>query len=34
MTDIAIRFDDVSKRFRKGERFDTLRDLVPYLLGR
>lgn len=32
MSDIAIRFDDVSKRFRRGERFDTLRDLVPYLL--
>lgn len=33
MSDIAIRFDGVSKRFRKGERFDTLRDLVPYLMG-
>ncbi len=34
MPDIAIRFEDVSKRFRKGERFDSLRDLVPHLLGR
>lgn len=34
MSDIAIRFDDVSKRFRKGERFDTLRDLVPNMLSR
>ncbi len=34
MSDIAIRFDDVSKRFRKGERFDSLRDLVPHLLAR
>ena len=34
MTDIAIRFDDVSKRFRKGERFDSLRDLLPHMLGR
>ena len=34
MTDIAIRFDDVSKRFRKGERFDSLRDFVPHLLRR
>ena len=33
LSDIAIRFEDVSKRFRKGERFDTLRDLVPYLVG-
>src|SRR5512147_911688 len=33
MSDIAIRFDGVSKRFRKGERFDSLRDLVPYLMG-
>ncbi len=28
MTDIAIRFDDVSKRFRKGARFDSLRGLL------
>lgn len=34
MSDIAIRFDNVSKRFRRGERFDSLRDLVPHLLGR
>ena len=34
MNDIAIRFDNVSKRFRKGERFDSLRDLVPHLLAR
>jgi ABC-type polysaccharide/polyol phosphate transport system ATPase subunit len=33
-SDVAIRFDDVSKRFRKGERFDSLRDLVPHALRR
>ena len=30
----AIRFDSVSKRFRRGERFDSLRDLVPSLARR
>jgi lipopolysaccharide transport system ATP-binding protein len=31
---IAIRFDHVSKRFRRGENFDSLRDLVPALVRR
>lgn len=34
MSDVAIRFENVSKRFRKGERFDSLRDLVPHLFRR
>ena len=32
MTDTAIRFEHVSKRFRRGELFDSLRDLVPGLV--
>lgn len=31
---IAIRFNHVSKRFRRGENFDSLRDLVPALVRR
>lgn len=34
MSDIAIRFQHVSKRFALGERFDSLRDLVPALARR
>jgi lipopolysaccharide transport system ATP-binding protein len=34
MTDIAIQFEHVSKRFRRGENFDSLRDLVPALFRR
>jgi lipopolysaccharide transport system ATP-binding protein len=34
MSEPAIRFDHVSKRFRRGERFDSLRDLVPALARR
>jgi ABC-type polysaccharide/polyol phosphate transport system ATPase subunit len=34
MSDIAIRFEQVSKRFKLGERFDSLRDLVPALARR
>jgi ABC-type polysaccharide/polyol phosphate transport system ATPase subunit len=34
MDELAIRFDHVSKRFRRGERFDSLRDLVPALARR
>jgi lipopolysaccharide transport system ATP-binding protein len=34
MSDIAIRFEHVSKRFALGERFDSLRDLVPALARR
>lgn len=32
MTDLAIRFADVSKRFRRGESSDSLRDLIPALV--
>jgi lipopolysaccharide transport system ATP-binding protein len=34
VSDIAIRFEHVSKRFALGERFDSLRDLVPALARR
>jgi lipopolysaccharide transport system ATP-binding protein len=34
VSDIAIRFEHVSKRFRRGESFDSLRDLVPALARR
>jgi homopolymeric O-antigen transport system ATP-binding protein len=34
MADYAIRFEHVSKRFALGERFDSLRDLVPALARR
>lgn len=34
MSDVAIQFERVSKRFRRGENFDTLRDLVPALIRR
>jgi lipopolysaccharide transport system ATP-binding protein len=34
MDGVAIRLDHVSKRFRRGERFDSLRDLVPALAAR
>ena len=34
MNDIALRFDHVSKRFRRGETFDSLRDLIPALVRR
>jgi len=32
MGDVAIHFDHVYKRFRRGEFFDTLRDLIPALV--
>lgn len=32
--DPAIQFDGVYKKFRRGELFDSLRDLVPALVGR
>ncbi len=32
MSDLAIEFDNVRKKFRKGERFDSLRDLVPAMV--
>jgi lipopolysaccharide transport system ATP-binding protein len=31
--DIAVKVDGVSKRFRKGEQYDSLRDLIPALTG-
>ena len=34
MSDTAVRFQNVWKKFRKGERFDSLRDLVPALTKR
>jgi ABC-type polysaccharide/polyol phosphate transport system ATPase subunit len=34
MKDVTIRFDGVSKRFRRGERHDSLRDLLPSLARR
>jgi ABC-type polysaccharide/polyol phosphate transport system ATPase subunit len=34
MRNIAIQFNHVSKRFRRGENFDSLRDLVPSLVRR
>ncbi len=34
MNDNAVRFENVWKKFRKGERFDSLRDLVPALVKR
>ena len=30
----AIEFDGVWKKFRRGERHDSLRDLIPSLAGR
>src|SRR5580704_432353 len=33
-TDIVLRVDNVSKRFVKGEMYDSLRDLVPAALAR
>jgi ABC-type polysaccharide/polyol phosphate transport system ATPase subunit len=34
MSNTAIRLEHVSKRFRRGENFDSLRDLMPALLRR
>lgn len=34
MSDIAIRMEDVYKKFRKGEVYNSLRDLLPALTGR
>jgi ABC-type polysaccharide/polyol phosphate transport system ATPase subunit len=34
MSDVALEMDHVSKKFRKGELYDSLRDLVPALAGR
>jgi len=34
MSDYAIEFNNVWKKFRKGERFDSLRDLIPAMTKR
>jgi len=34
MSDIAVRVDHVSKRFRRGQLHDSLRDLIPAVMGR
>jgi len=34
MNDLAIQFEHVSKRFTKGETFDSLRDMVPAMIRR
>jgi lipopolysaccharide transport system ATP-binding protein len=34
MNNVAVRFDHVSKRFRRGESFHSLRDMVPALARR
>ena len=34
MSDAAVLFNEVWKRFRRGERHDSLRDLIPSAIGR
>ena len=34
MSDVALRMEHVYKKFRKGEVFNSLRDLIPALTGR
>ncbi len=34
MTETALRMEGVSKRFRKGEMYNSLRDLIPAITGR
>jgi lipopolysaccharide transport system ATP-binding protein len=34
MSDIALRMDHIYKKFRKGETYNSLRDLIPALTGR
>ena len=34
MSDVALRMEHVYKKFRKGESFNSLRDLIPALTGR
>src|SRR5277367_648569 len=34
MSDITLRMEHVYKKFRKGESFNSLRDLIPALTGR
>src|SRR5262245_59798317 len=34
MSDVALELDHVYKKFKKGEIYDSLRDLIPALSGR
>jgi ABC-type polysaccharide/polyol phosphate transport system ATPase subunit len=34
MSDVALRMEHICKKFRKGETYDSLRDLVPALTGK
>jgi ABC-type polysaccharide/polyol phosphate transport system ATPase subunit len=34
MSDVALRMEHIYKKFRKGENYDSLRDLVPALTGK
>jgi hypothetical protein len=34
MSEVALRMEHVYKKFRKGEVFSSLRDLIPALTGR
>jgi len=34
MSDVVLAMDRVSKKFRKGELHDSLRDLIPAMIGR
>ena len=34
MSDITLEMDHVFKKFKKGETYDSLRDLVPAAFGR
>src|SRR5579863_3224511 len=34
MTDVALRMEHVYKKFRKGETYNSLRDLLPALTGK
>ena len=34
MSDITVRVDHVSKRFYRGQLHDSLRDLIPAVMGR
>ena len=34
MSDIALRMEHVYKKFRKGEVYSSLRDLIPALTGK
>ena len=34
MSEFAVEFENVWKKFRKGERYDSLRDLIPAVTRR